>query len=178
MKYIISILLFSLFSTTKTFGQFYTAAEITQIATDKSASEGDFYLDTINNNYYIGLTHGVLTEVGLDSAGIAQIVSNTLLDENDLGSDSPTQGATQQSIKHYVDSLAGPSTQVSNELFFDGKSHANSVYHDFYYVSVKVDAGYCVIRYNKNDVNEELTAESVSDPQPTTLNVIVALTYN
>ncbi len=178
MKNIIYILVFTILSVTKSYAQFYTQTEIDQIATDRSASEGDFYLDTVNNNYYIGLTHGVLTEVGLDSAGIAQIVANTLLNENDLGSNSGTQGATQQSIKHYVDSLAGPSVDVSNELFFDGKSHANSLYHDYYYVSMKVDAGYCVIRYNKSNVNEELKAESISDPQPTTLNTIVGLTYN
>ena len=178
MKYIISILLVGLLGITESDAQFYTESEINQIMTNRSASEGDFYLDTINNNYYIGLTHGVLTEVGLDSAGVAQIVGSTLLDENDLGSDSGTQGATQQSIKHYVDSVAGPAVDVSNELFFDGKSHANSAYHNYYYVSMKVDNGYCVVRYNRTDVNEEQKAESASDPQPTTLNAVVALTYN
>ena len=178
MKYIISILVCFTLGLTEGYAQFYTASEIEQINLNKTAGEGDFYLDTVNQRYYVGLTHGVLTEVGLDSAGIAQIVSNTLLDENDLGSNSSTQGVTQRSVKHYVDSLTNPTSDVSNELIFDGKTHANTAYHDYYYVSMKVDDGYCVVRYNKNDVNDEAMAESTSDPQPTTLNAVVALTYN
>lgn len=178
MKHIIFFLLLSLLTTVKVNAQFYTSAEIEQINQSKTANEGDFYLDTINKQYFIGLTHGVMTEVGLDSAGIAQIMSNSLLDENDLGSNSSTRGVTQQSVKHYIDSLTTPSVDVSNELIFDGKLHANTTYHGYYYVSMKVNLGYCVVRYNKNDVNDESKAESTTDPQPTTLNAVVGLTYN
>ena len=177
MKYIVSIILFNFICVTNSYAQFYTSSEINQINLNRTAGEGDFYLDTVNQKYYIGLTHGVLTEVGLDSAGIAQIVRNSLLDENDLSSNSSTKGATQQSIKHYVDSVT-TGDNVSNELLFDGKSHANAQYHNYYYVSMKVNAGYCVVRYNKNDVNDEAKAESTSATQPTTLNTVVGLTYN
>lgn len=177
MKYIVSIILFNFICVTNSYAQFYTSSEIDQINLNRSASEGDFYLDTVNERYYIGLSHGVVTEVGLDSAGISQIVTNSLLDENDLNSNSSTKGATQKSIKHYIDSLTTGDV-VSNELLFDGKSHANAQYHNYYYVSMKVNAGYCVVRYNKNDVNEEAKAESNSAAQPTTLNTVVGLTYN
>lgn len=177
MKRIIAILLLNFICLTNGFAQFYTSAELDQIKANKNAGEGDLYLDTINKQYFIGLTHGELTEIGVDSAGMAQIMANLLLNENDLGSNSETQGATQKSIKHYIDSLT-TKPLVSNELIFDGKSHANSSYHQYYYVSMKVNSGYCVVRYNKNDVNEEAKAESASDPQPTTLNAVIGLTYN
>ncbi len=178
MKYIIFFSLLFLLSVSEGYAQFYTSSEIEQINLNKTANEGDFYLDTVNNRYYVGLTHGIVTEVGLDSSGIVQIVSNSLLDENDMVSDSPTRGVTQKSVKHYIDSLTTPNIEVSNELMFDGKLHANSSYHNYYYVSMKVDLGYCVVRYNKNDVNDESKAESSSDPQPITLNSVVGLTYN
>lgn len=177
MKYIIPVLFINLMCVSKGFAQFYTPAEIQQIQLNKNASEGDFYLDTINNQYYIGLTHGLITEIGVDSVSVAQMVSSQLLNENDLGSNSLNQGATQRSIKHYIDSLTNR-TSISNELFFDGKSHDNSMYHSYYYVSMKENSGYCVVRYNKNDINDEAKAESSTDSQPLTLNDVVGLTYN
>lgn len=177
MKYIIIVVLFNVLCITKGYAQFYTSTEIEQLKQNKNANEGDFYLDTINKHYFIGLTHGLLTEIGLDSAGIANVVANNLLNENDLSSNSSTQGATQQSIKHYVDSLTN-AADVSNELFFDGKHHANSAFHDYYYISMKFNSGYCVVRYNKNDVNDETKAESLTNAQPITLNEVVGLTYN
>lgn len=177
MKYIILVLFINFICVSKGFAQFYTPAEIEQIQLNKSASEGDFYLDTMNNQYYIGLTHGVITEIGLDSVRVSQTLSSLLLNENDLESNSLHKGVTQRSIKHYVDSLT-QRTQISNELFFDGKSHENSIYHSYYYVSMKENLGYCVVRYNKNDINDEAKAESSTDPQPLTLNDVVGLTYN
>ena len=50
------------------FSQFYTPAELTLIHSQKTAAEGDMYLDTLYKNYFIGLTTGELTKVGfLDS---------------------------------------------------------------------------------------------------------------
>ncbi|MEN8927854.1 MAG: hypothetical protein ABF242_07855 [Flavobacteriales bacterium] len=44
--------------------QFYTPAQITTIHTAKSALEGNLYLDTVNNNFFIGLTTGELAKIG------------------------------------------------------------------------------------------------------------------
>ncbi len=46
------------------YAQFYTPAQITTINTSRTANEGDLYLDTINEDYYIGLTHGKLIQLG------------------------------------------------------------------------------------------------------------------
>lgn len=40
--------------------QYYTSIQLKTIDSTKTASEGDLYLDTNNNEYYIGLTHGKL----------------------------------------------------------------------------------------------------------------------
>lgn len=40
--------------------QYYTAAQINAIEAGETALEGDMYLDTINSDYRIGLTHGKL----------------------------------------------------------------------------------------------------------------------
>ncbi len=59
------ILLLFLFVLTGTLqAQFYTPAQITSIDQARTAAEGDLYLDTINENYYIGLTHGKLAKIG------------------------------------------------------------------------------------------------------------------
>lgn len=44
--------------------QYYTPSQISIINTTKTAGEGDVYLDTINNDYYIGLTSGILAKIG------------------------------------------------------------------------------------------------------------------
>lgn len=44
--------------------QFYSKNQINQIDSLKNASEGDLYLDTLNQNYYIGLTNGKLIRLG------------------------------------------------------------------------------------------------------------------
>lgn len=50
------------------FAQFYTPAQLHTITTQKTAGEGDMYLDTVNGNYFIGLTTGELSKIGyLDS---------------------------------------------------------------------------------------------------------------
>ncbi|MFA9289603.1 MAG: hypothetical protein ACEQSF_00040 [Solirubrobacteraceae bacterium] len=59
---------------------------------------------------------------------------------------------------------------ISNELFFDDTN--------FYYVSMKIEAtNYKVVRYNKNDVNDEKNA-SASGTQTTTLSTVQSLTYS
>lgn len=40
--------------------QYYTPAQISTIISTSTANEGDFYLDTINGDFYIGLTNGKL----------------------------------------------------------------------------------------------------------------------
>ncbi len=47
-----------------------------------------------------------------------------------------------------------------------------------YYVSMKIEAtNYKVVRYNKNDVNDEKNA-SASGTQTTTLSTVQSLTYS
>lgn len=45
-------------------GQFYTPTQINTIKNNRLAYEGDLYMDTLNNKYYIGLTHGKLASIG------------------------------------------------------------------------------------------------------------------
>lgn len=49
--------------------QYYTSVQIDLIKSNRSANEGDLYLDTINQAYYLGLSHGKLAKIGkgLDS---------------------------------------------------------------------------------------------------------------
>lgn len=53
--------------------QYYDSATIQDIISARSAAEGDFYLDTVKQEYFIGLSNGVLSRVGDDS-------SNELID--------------------------------------------------------------------------------------------------
>lgn len=160
------------------FGQYYTAAQLEVIINDKSGAEGDFYIDTINNHYFMGTTNGVLIPVSADSTNIADIISKTLVDDNSMSENTSLRAPSQRSVKAYVDSVAGAQKLVENELFFDGKDHADMQFHNFYYVSMKVDEGYTVVRYDRTDVNADVKAELLVGSQPITLNDIVNLTFN
>lgn len=59
----LTLLLFCL-SLGNVFSQYYTKAQLTTINNTRSAFEGDLYLDTVNDDYYIGLTHGILAKIG------------------------------------------------------------------------------------------------------------------
>ena len=48
----------------QTYAQYYTPAQINLTNNNRLAHEGDFYLDTINNQFYIGLTNGSLSRIG------------------------------------------------------------------------------------------------------------------
>lgn len=160
------------------FGQFYTASQIQTVIDNKSGLEGDLYMDTINNMYYIGITNGRLVPFNSDSTHIADLVLKQIIDDSTLSDESETKAPSQKSVKTYVDSVANNRVSIENELFFDGSDHANSTYHNFYYVSMKADAGYIVVRYNKQDVNDEARAEADNTAQPIVLNDIVGLTFN
>lgn len=58
--------------------QFYTSAGIAGVEAARSANEGDMYLDTTNNDYRIGLTHGLL----------GRLTDNQSLDSGKLENDS------------------------------------------------------------------------------------------
>lgn len=60
------------------YSQFYNPTQITTINTNKTAFEGDLYLDTINDNYYIGLTNGGLSRIGMDSTKVSSIFYDLL----------------------------------------------------------------------------------------------------
>jgi hypothetical protein len=62
----IYILILILFKTINSFGQspYATPAQIIIVHATRNASEGDLYLDTVNNNFYIGLTNGELAKIG------------------------------------------------------------------------------------------------------------------
>jgi hypothetical protein len=62
------------------YSQYYTPAQIAITNTNKSAYEGDLYLDTIAGNYYIGLTNGGLSQINTDSAVINGIIDQELED--------------------------------------------------------------------------------------------------
>lgn len=46
------------------FAQYYTDSQIAVIQSNKTAAEGDLYLDTVNNIQYIGITSGELRAMG------------------------------------------------------------------------------------------------------------------
>lgn len=104
-------LLFSL----KSFGQYYTPSEIENVNSTHSAFEGDLYLDTINKEYFIGLTTGKLAQLSYDSNEVIGELLDNMLDETDLISNSAVNTVTQKSVKTYIDSLFGLS---GNEAIF------------------------------------------------------------
>jgi hypothetical protein len=57
------ILILTTFFCKEMFSQYYVPAQLSTIDSNKSAMEGDLYLDTVNEDYYIGLTHGRLGKV-------------------------------------------------------------------------------------------------------------------
>jgi hypothetical protein len=156
--------------------QVFTPAQINSIHTNKTANEGDVYLDTLNNEYFIGISNGSLAHFNMDSNKVKDIISENLIDETDLNSNDPEKAPTQRSVKAYVDSLTTPK-MISNELFFDGREHTNTAYHNFYYISMRKGNGYVVIRYDRTNVNTEARVENSIDPQPLTLNDVVGLSY-
>lgn len=58
------IICFFVFHSFIGYSQFYTPAQIITINSTRAAFEGDMYLDTNNNDYYIGLTNGALASIG------------------------------------------------------------------------------------------------------------------
>lgn len=70
MKFILIIffLIYSLIGVS----QYYTSAQINTINNSKTAAEGDMYLDTVNNTYYIGLTSGSLAELNDNTTELIQ----------------------------------------------------------------------------------------------------------
>ena len=88
-----------------TFGQYYNTTQIDQIKSEKSASEGDFYLDTLNHVFYIGLSNGILQHINFDSTDVKSIFQRYTLTDVHLLPASDTNTASQKSIKTYVDSL-------------------------------------------------------------------------
>lgn len=68
LTYII-LLLFVLFITNNAISQYYTPAQISTIDANRTAAEGDLYLDTVNDIYRIGLTNGKLGDVSNKTLG-------------------------------------------------------------------------------------------------------------
>lgn len=105
-KSIITILLLVFYCLpSNVFGQYYTDSEINQIQSNKSASEGDLYLDTINNTYYVGLTNGNLVHINFDSNDVKTLIKDNILTDIHLQPESDTNAASQKSIKTYIDSV-------------------------------------------------------------------------
>jgi len=95
--------------------QYYTEAELITIHQNKTASEGDLYLDTINSEYFIGVTSGELTYLTYDSNEVVGELLENMLDEKHLQSNSDVNTVTQKSVKTYIDSLFALS---GNEAIF------------------------------------------------------------
>lgn len=72
LNYILFILFFLMFSI-KLKSQYYTTAAMDAIHATKTGKEGDVYLDTINEDYRIGLTNGELARLS-DNQDIDSIV--------------------------------------------------------------------------------------------------------
>lgn len=63
--------------------QYYTNSQISIIHNNKTASEGDLYLDTVNNIQYIGVTSGQLKAMGNSFySSNGKLVDNRTLDGN------------------------------------------------------------------------------------------------
>lgn len=58
LSFLFAIITFALQS------QYYTPAQIITVTSTNAAYEGDMYLDTVNDDYYIGLTNGILAKIG------------------------------------------------------------------------------------------------------------------
>lgn len=159
------------------FGQYFTESQLQTIHDNKTGAEGDLYMDTLNNAYFIGTTNGSLIQFNSDSNHINTILSKRIINDASLSEESETKVPSQKSVKNYVDSVTNTSVTIENELFFDGGEHADPAYHDYYYVSMKVDDGYIVVRYNKQNINDEARAKAENTGQPITLNTVVGLTF-
>ena len=107
MKHVIAklILIFCFLFPGISHAQYYTETEINQIKTNKSASEGDLYLDTINDVFYIGLTDGNLLHINYDSNDTKSLIRDNILTDVHLQPASDTNTASQKSIKAYIDSV-------------------------------------------------------------------------
>lgn len=79
MKQITCIFLI-FFISSSLYTQYYTNAQINTINTNKTASEGDLYLDTITKSYYVGLTNGKLAKINTDSIVVKGIINQQLDD--------------------------------------------------------------------------------------------------
>ncbi len=80
--------------------QYYDSTQISNINIARTAAEGDMYLDTINDQYYIGITTGELAELGSSSSWLR------------LGNDSATNGQFLGTIKDAKLSLRSFNTPV------------------------------------------------------------------
>lgn len=72
MKYLLILFIFT-FSSLSLHSQYYTLNQINTIDLNRTANEGDFYLDTILKRYFIGITTGEVIElaVKVDSVTIS-----------------------------------------------------------------------------------------------------------
>ncbi len=93
------------FTSFTSWAQYYTSSEIDQIKINKSAAEGDLYLDTLNEAYYIGLTNGSLLYINFDSNDTKSLIRDNILTDVHLQPVSDTNTASQKSIKAYIDSV-------------------------------------------------------------------------
>lgn len=66
-----------LFNSHLLIGQYYDSVVISTINNTKTANEGDFYLDTVRGQFYIGLTNGTVGRI-TDTSYVNGIVSNHL----------------------------------------------------------------------------------------------------
>lgn len=80
MKLILRLTCFLFFTFLSNFidSQYFTGNTIDAINTAKTGSEGDLYLDTINEKYFIGLSNGALTQINLDSSFVQSIFNQSV----------------------------------------------------------------------------------------------------
>ncbi len=79
MKYSILFFLILLFSFSRS--QYFTGLEIDSIETNSAAYEGDLYLDTVNKQYYIGLSHGKLGKVFPYGSSVCDLLKPSINDK-------------------------------------------------------------------------------------------------
>ena len=94
-------------------GPYFSNAQIDSIRTSNLSQEGDLYLDTSSNNYYVGIENGDLIQINTDSGIVRGMIRSELLDEDNMISNSDSNAASQQSVKAYIDSILNAGGEYS-----------------------------------------------------------------
>lgn len=99
--------------------QYYDSTQLSNIDLAKSAAEGDFYLDTAKNNFYIGLTTGRLALIGGSGRQLADLDKDTRVEV-----ESTSDG---DSIKFYTNGSLSMVISANGRVGIGGQPGASSI---------------------------------------------------